>query len=125
MSGLLIIKFHASNINLSASHDRRVNIEAQLAEIGYQDHISRFPEIDGATSGPFDNIGKNGVWACRRSHEEVISRALEESATVVFEDDVQISRHFPDVVNESLMGQFVQNSPETDMLIFYCCPFYA
>jgi hypothetical protein len=110
-------------INLSSSRDRFKCMEAQLSALGYQDCITRFPAIDGVTQGPFDNAGTNGVWACRRSHEEAIFQSPPLSATLILEDDVEISRQFPTVFNESLIGAFVNGNPDADVLFFDCCPF--
>lgn len=112
-------------INLDRSADRRRSLETQLASLGCDGRITRFPAIDGAAHGPFDNAAMNGIWACRQSHEDVIRISNDETATVVLEDDVEISREFPSVVNEHVLGQFVGAYPQCDLLFLDCCPFYA
>ncbi|WP_244818077.1 hypothetical protein [Caballeronia sp. Lep1P3] len=111
-------------INLLASSDRRAQMQTQLAELGLGERVRRFPAVDGRAQGPFDDVGRNTVWACRRSHENVVLQSDAESATIVFEDDVEISRDFATVIHEHSMDAFVRSSPNCDVLFLDCCPFY-
>ncbi|SAK51241.1 hypothetical protein AWB79_01760 [Caballeronia hypogeia] len=111
-------------VNLSTSDDRRKSMEARIDAIGYRDCIKRFPAVDGRAHGPFDNPARNAIWACRRSHEELILRASADSATIVLEDDVEISAHFPSIVNPHVIGLFVAGNPDADLLFLDCCPYH-
>lgn len=66
-------------INLERSGDRRASMIRQIDELGLSHFIQRFPAVDGGSEGPFDNTGQNGVWACRRSHEQVIHSQVDQS----------------------------------------------
>ena len=111
-------------INLERSGDRLESMTRQLDELGCSHFIQRFPAVDGALEGPYDNTGQNGVWACRRSHENVILQSDAESATVILEDDVEISYYFPRVVNEGVVAEIIRNSPKLDMFFLDCSPFF-
>jgi hypothetical protein len=97
-------------------------METQLARFGYQDRIVRFAAVNGIEEGPFDNAGKNGIWACRQSHEQVIANAAADTATVVLEDDVELSALFPTLINEQVLSTYLGNNSELDLLILDCCP---
>jgi GR25 family glycosyltransferase involved in LPS biosynthesis len=116
------MQFDGYFINLDRSQDRRKSMETQLARLGYQDRIVRFPAVNGFEQGPFDNAGENGIWACRQSHERVILNAPADTATVVLEDDVELSSLFPTIVNEQTLAAHVGSNPDLDMMILDCCP---
>ena len=118
------MQFDGYFINLDRSQDRRESMEAQLARFGYQDRIVRFPAVDGLEHGPFDNAGNNGIWACRQSHERAILNAPADTATVVLEDDVELSSLFPAIVNDRVLAAHIGNNPELDLMILDCCPVY-
>ncbi|SAL82046.1 Glycosyltransferase family 25 (LPS biosynthesis protein) [Caballeronia arvi] len=119
-----MIKVDGYFINLDRSEDRRASMNRQLEDLGCGHFIRRFPAVNGALEGPFDNTGQNGVWACRRSHEQVILQADEASATVILEDDVDISRHFPDIINEGVISNIIDSTPELDIFFLDCSPFF-
>jgi GR25 family glycosyltransferase involved in LPS biosynthesis len=109
-------------INLDRSADRRLALSKQLAAVGMEDIIKRFPAIDGATEGPFDGKGDNGVWACRMSHEKIILQSDPESATIILEDDVDLSECLPHVVNEEKVTGIIESYPGLDMFFLDCLP---
>ncbi|WP_323118108.1 glycosyltransferase family 25 protein [Burkholderia alba] len=111
-------------INLDRSHDRRRLMDAQLSGLGLAGLIRRLPAIDGLTGGPFDSRVKNGTWGCRRSHETAIGDAPPDSATVVLEDDVEISPHFPSIIQPDTIGHFVTHSPDVDIAFLDCCIYW-
>jgi GR25 family glycosyltransferase involved in LPS biosynthesis len=111
-------------INLDRSADRCASMQQQLDELGFGHYIKRFAAIDGRALGPFATTGANGVWACRRSHEEVIRQASDTSATIVFEDDVEISRYFSSSIHEGSVAQLVERAPQLDVIFLVCCAFF-
>jgi GR25 family glycosyltransferase involved in LPS biosynthesis len=111
-------------INLDRSEDRRISMNERLAAVGLENVIKRFPAIDGWVDGPFDNRGENGVWACRRSHEQAILQSDENAATVVLEDDAELSHYLPHVINEGAIAGIIHNYPELDMFFLDCSPFF-
>lgn len=112
-------------INLDRSRERRTYMERQLHDLGCGDWVARFPAVDGSTSGPFDNAAENGIWACRQSHARAISDSDDASALLVMEDDVEISRHFPAVVNQHVVSEFIRTYPNCDVLFLDCVSFQA
>jgi GR25 family glycosyltransferase involved in LPS biosynthesis len=111
-------------INLERSHERFSFLSKQIADRGLADVIKRFPAVDGRNEGPFDNVGDNTVWACRRSHEKIILEGDPDSATVIIEDDVELSDHLPNIINRPTMQHIVETYPHLDMFFLDCCPFY-
>jgi GR25 family glycosyltransferase involved in LPS biosynthesis len=111
-------------INLDRSKDRLASLVKQFEVIGCGDLFERFPAVDGRKDGPFDNPGENGVWACRRSHESAILQSDPETATVILEDDVELSLHFTDVVNEGTINHAIENYRDLDMFFLDCAPFF-
>ncbi|MCG7399183.1 MULTISPECIES: hypothetical protein [Caballeronia] len=118
------MRFDGYFINLDRSQDRRKSMETQLASIGYQDRIVRFPAVDGIAQGPFDNAGKNCVWACRQSHERVILNSSADTATVVLEDDVELSPLFPTLINDHILAAHIGNNPDLDLMFLDCAPVF-
>ncbi|MCE4542849.1 MULTISPECIES: hypothetical protein [unclassified Caballeronia] len=112
-------------INLSRSDARRAQMEVQLADCHSSDFIKRFAATDGSVEGPFENSALNGAWACRRSHENVINFASNLSATVVLEDDVELSGSFSTFINEAVVSSFVESNENCDILFLECCPYSA
>ncbi|MDR5771132.1 MULTISPECIES: glycosyltransferase family 25 protein [unclassified Caballeronia] len=112
-------------INLERSQERRQSIEAQLKQLGCADWITRFPAIDGRANGPFDNAAENSVWACRQSHTEAILNSEDDSAVLILEDDVELSRYFPSILNEATLNGFVDSFPNCDVLFLDCVAFRA
>ncbi|SAL78943.1 Glycosyltransferase family 25 (LPS biosynthesis protein) [Caballeronia peredens] len=114
-------------INLDRSDDRRRSMEQQLADLGCDSFIKRYPGIDGLISGTLDDPAENGVRACRRSHTELILSADEHSSTVILEDDVTFSAQFPEVVNAQVFQRMLDDYPDTDLFFFECYPnpYYA
>jgi GR25 family glycosyltransferase involved in LPS biosynthesis len=111
-------------INLDRSTDRLAALTKKIEECGCSDLFQRFPAVDGAAEGPYDNRGDNSVWACRRSHETIILQSDPESATVILEDDVDICRQFSLVINADTIGHAIGMYPDMDMFFLECAPYY-
>lgn len=107
-------------INLDRSDARRINIEQQVRALHLASTIRRFVAVDGATGGPFDTELENRTWACRQSHERVMDCAAAGSATIVFEDDIEISHAFSNVVTDETVQKFMENEPTTDIVFLEC-----
>jgi GR25 family glycosyltransferase involved in LPS biosynthesis len=110
-------------INLDRSIERRQYFEEQLRKFDLASRIQRAAAVDGGKSGPFDDPGKNRVWACRQSHELVILQSDPAAVTVVFEDDTEISPHFSVLITEESMQWFIDHNPDID-IVFLDCAFY-
>ncbi|WDD94310.1 hypothetical protein Bsp3421_004428 [Burkholderia sp. FERM BP-3421] len=119
------MKLDGCYINLDRSAERRDLMEAQLRELGVADLIRRFAAVDGRAHGPYEGIAQNGAWACRRSHEAALGAASPDSATIVLEDDVEISHHFPAILQPDTIAHFAATSPEVDMAFLDCCIYWA
>ncbi|GJH25438.1 hypothetical protein [Caballeronia novacaledonica] len=98
-------------------------MQSQLEEIGLAQYFQRFRAVDGACDGPFDTVGQNGVWACRRSHERIILESDQDAATIILEDDVELSRYLPHVINEGVIENIIATHPGIDMFFLDCAPF--
>lgn len=110
-------------INLDRSVERRDFLNDQLHALGLQSRIQRFAAVNGAT-GPFDTPRQNGVWACRQSHETLIAQADEDTATIVLEDDVELSSHFPRLLTDDTMRWLVETDPTVDMVWLDCATYW-
>jgi GR25 family glycosyltransferase involved in LPS biosynthesis len=111
-------------INLDRSTDRLAALTKKIEASGCSDLFQRFPAVNGATEGPYDNLGDNSVWACRRSHETIVLQSDPESATVILEDDVDICRQFPQVINLGTISHAIGMFPDMDMFFLDCMPYY-
>ncbi|SAL78939.1 Glycosyltransferase family 25 (LPS biosynthesis protein) [Caballeronia peredens] len=107
-------------INLDRSDDRRRFMEKQLADLGCDSFIRRYPGVDGLIVGTLDDPAENGIRACRRSHTELILNADEHSSTVILEDDVTLSAQFPAIVNAGVLEKVSDTFPAVDILFFEC-----
>lgn len=107
-------------INLDRSVARRSHIEKQVHALGLASTIRRFAAVDGETVGPFDVALKNRIWACRQSHEKIIDCGDAGAATIVLEDDVEISQAFSDIVTDEAIQKFIEDEPATDIVFLEC-----
>ncbi|SAK84304.1 hypothetical protein AWB80_05618 [Caballeronia pedi] len=48
----------------------------------------------------------------------------QDAATIILEDDVELSRYLPEVVNEGMIEHIIGNHPGIDMFFLDCAPFY-
>ncbi|HDR9583954.1 TPA: glycosyltransferase family 25 protein [Burkholderia stabilis] len=121
------MKLDGYYINLDRSHERRQSIDAQLERLSLTHVFARFPAVDGAaeTEQIFESAGARSVWACRRSHEQVIAQSAPDTITIVLEDDVEFSEGFARIVTEPVMRGFVAENPSVDMVFLDCCPYVA
>jgi len=78
-------------INLDRSSDRRLALEAQIAQAGLSDNYQRFTAVDGSTID-----AKNpGVIGNFLSHLHTLEQAVEAHLPIhIMEDDVILSRDF-------------------------------
>jgi glycosyl transferase, family 25 len=98
-------------INLACRKDRRIEMQRQLARIGW---TADFCEaIRPSDRGPFPTIGARG---CYLSHMECLKSALAKKATrlILMEDDLNFSTNVPQAWNS--VRAFLENS---DFDIFY------
>ncbi|KXV03473.1 hypothetical protein CR51_17380 [Caballeronia megalochromosomata] len=119
-----MIKLDGYFINLDRSEDRLASVISQLEEIGWAQRVQRFPAVDGRLEGPFDNVGENNVWACRRSHERAILESDKDAATIILEDDVELSRYLPEIINEGIIEHIIESHSGIDMFFLDCAPYY-
>ncbi|SAL09638.1 Glycosyltransferase family 25 (LPS biosynthesis protein) [Caballeronia arvi] len=111
-------------INLDRSAERRQFLNDQLHTLGLESRIQRFAAVDGAT-GPFDTRLANAIWACRRSHECVIAQPDADTATIVLEDDCELSTHFPKILTEDTVRWFVESEPTVDIVWLDCAAYWS
>ena len=93
-------------INLSKDSKRRARLDANLGELGLLSHIKRF-EVE-----PWRGSVPNGMtcpeFGTNLSHLEVISNQREEFE-LIFEDDIKLNRHLPNVLKLLPRNLFEQN----------------
>lgn len=103
-------------INLDRSPERRSAMEAQLAGLGMS-WVTRFAAIDGARVAPPAHCGISaGEFACFASHAQVITAPSPGGFRLVLEDDVEIARDLPAIVQGFGLAQL-----EAYDLIFLDC----
>jgi glycosyl transferase family 25 len=83
-------------INLACRKDRRIEMQRQLARIGWT--VNFCEAIRPSDRGPFPTIGARG---CYLSHLECLESALSKKATrlILMEDDLNFSTDMPQVWN--------------------------
>ncbi|KXU85515.1 hypothetical protein CI15_20350 [Paraburkholderia monticola] len=111
-------------INLDRSIDRRQLFDLQLDQLGLTSWIQRFTAVDGKAVGPSEEQLKNNVWACRKSHELIIRHADPDSATIIFEDDVEIFRDFSSTITKENLQGLVEQAPTTDIVFLDCAMYW-
>ena len=93
-------------INLSKDTKRRAQLDANLDELGLLSHIRRFE------AKPWNGNVPNGMtgpeFGTNLSHLEVIADQQDEFE-LIFEDDVKINRHLPNVLKLLPRSLFEQN----------------
>jgi hypothetical protein len=82
-------EIHVAVINLRSRPDRRIEMERQLARIGWQ---ARFEDaIRPSDRGDFPSIGARG---CFLSHLALLRRSIGITRLVILEDDVNFAGDF-------------------------------
>ncbi len=93
-------------INLSKDSKRRARLDANLGELGLLSKIKRF-EVQ-----PWSGIVPDGMtcpeFGTNLSHLEVIANQKDEFE-LIFEDDIKINRHLPNVLRLLPRSLFEQN----------------
>lgn len=108
-------------INLDRSPQRREHMEAQLSRLQI-DWVKRFSAIDGTTVTPGPGCRLSaGELACFLSHTQIIESAPEDSFTIIFEDDIELSTDLPLVMHPA---QVTQLAPY-DVVMLDCQPFWS
>ena len=93
-------------INLSKDSKRRARLDANLGELGLLSHIKRFEAKPWSGSVPAGMTGPE--FGTNLSHLEVIANQIDEFE-LIFEDDVKINRHLPNVLRLLPRSLFEQN----------------
>jgi GR25 family glycosyltransferase involved in LPS biosynthesis len=112
-------------INLDRSPERRSSMDIQLRDFGLANLVSRFVALDGHSEGPFRSKLENAIHACRQSHELVLSQSTPHAATLILEDDVEISSTLANVIHNGEIRRHLENTPAIDILFLDCAPMWA
>lgn len=98
--------FNGHYINLSKDSYRRSQLEANLKELGLTEFIKRFQAT------PWNGKAPNGITApeygTNLSHLELIANQHDDFG-LIFEDDVKLTPHFPNVIRLLPRSLYEQN----------------
>jgi len=87
------MRYRGYFINLDRNPERRVAMEAQLANLSPPARYQRFPAVDGAPPGSGAHSLSEGEFGCLMSHYMVLQMHLAQGAHLhIVEDDILMAR---------------------------------